>query len=131
MLLLILSLLSLTLIIFVSIYFLWKKEIIEPEIAMPLNENCCGAHTICQHDTLLNSSNNITHYDDFELDILADTAAENFTNEQHKLLLDVFFAIKENDMARWLRSLQLRNIQLPVELREQALMIVSERRLKR
>ncbi|MEI7504467.1 MAG: hypothetical protein WCJ61_14400 [Paludibacter sp.] len=128
MLLLILSLLLLTVIIFVSIYFHRKYQIIEPEITILIESGCCGAHAICQHDTLLNSSNKITYYDDDKLDDLADTSPVNFSNEQLKLLLDVFLSINDNDMAGWLRSLQIRNIQLPVELREQALMIVSERR---
>ena len=131
MLFLILSLMLLSLIIFVSIYFLQKKQIIEPEITIPIESNCCGAQSICQHDTLLNSSNKIAHYNDFELDVLAEISPVDFSNEQLKLLLDVFFSIKENEMAGWLRSLQIRNIQLPVELREQALLIVSERRLNR
>ena len=44
------------------------------------------------------------------------------------MLEDVFFTLREQDMAGWIRSLQLRNIELPDDIRDQALLIISERR---
>ena len=44
------------------------------------------------------------------------------------MLNDVFYTLREQDVAGWLRSLQLRDIALPDELRDEALLIVSERR---
>lgn len=129
MLVLLLSLLTLGLIIFVFAYFLRKNKTEALDIFIELASDCCGAHTICKQDTLLSASNIITYYDDEELDEMANISPSNFTNEQLKLLSDVFFSLKESDTAGWLRSLQMRNIQLPSELREQALLIVSERRL--
>ncbi len=46
------------------------------------------------------------------------------------MLENVFYTLKEQDVAGWLGSLQLRNIQLPNNLRDEALLIVSERRAK-
>ena len=48
--------------------------------------------------------------------------------KQNDALSDIFYSLKENDVAAWLRSLQLRDIQLPENIREEALMIVGERR---
>ena len=50
------------------------------------------------------------------------------TKKQIESVSEVFYSMHENDVASWLRSLQLRNIQLPDFLREEALMIVAERR---
>ena len=63
-----------------------------------------------------------------ELDALAGIAPDNYSESQIKQLEDVFYTLREKDVAGWLRSLQTRNIQLPDELREEALLIVSERR---
>ena len=38
--------------------------------------------------------------------------------------------MQEKDVPGWVRSLQLRNIQLPADVREEALLIVVERRNK-
>jgi len=77
---------------------------------------------------LLNSDDKIEYFDDEELDFLADIQPENLSDSQVKQLSDVFFTLKDSDVAAWLRSLQIRRIQLPLELREQALLVVSERR---
>lgn len=128
MLLLLLSLIALGLIIFVFSSFLRKSNAVESEAIIEPPSECCGAHAVCEDDTLLNASNKIVYYDDDELDVLSGISPNNFTNEQLKFMSDIFFTLKERDIAGWLRSLQMRNIQLPIELREQALLVVSERR---
>lgn len=125
---LILSLISLGLILLVVTYIQRKNKPEEPEVEFEVNEECCGAHEVCEQDSLLNTENKIIYFDDEELDVLANVHPADFTSEQMERLSDVFFTLKESDVAGWLRSLQLRNIQLPIELREEALLIVSERR---
>lgn len=129
MLLIFLALLILGFIIFFFSSFIPIKNRQTLETNFEPSGKCCGAHSVCEHDTLLSSSNKIFYYNDVELDILAGISPVNFSNEQLKLLSDVFFSLNESDTAGWLRSLQLRNIELPIELREQALLVVSERRI--
>lgn len=129
MLILILSLVALGLILLITTYFQRKNKTEEPEVYIEPEGECCGAHAVCENDTLLSADNTIVYFDDEELDVLTDISPENYSNEQLKLLSDVFFTLKESDVAGWLRSLQMRRIHLPVELREQALMVVSERRM--
>ncbi|HEY5589467.1 MAG TPA: phospholipase [Paludibacter sp.] len=129
MLILFLSLVSLGLILLITTYFKRRNKTEEREIILEPEVECCGAHVICDRDSLLNAKNLIIYFDDKELDALADVSPLNFTKEQLKQLSDVFYSLKESDVAGWLRSLQIRRIQLPIELREQALLIVSERRV--
>jgi hypothetical protein len=76
----------------------------------------------------LSSDGNAEYFDDENLDVLADVQPDKFTEDQLNQLSEVFYTLRESDVAAWLRSLQVRRIQLPIELREQALLIVSERR---
>jgi hypothetical protein len=76
----------------------------------------------------LSSDANAEYFDDENLDVLADVQPDKFTEDQLNQLSEVFYTLRESDVAAWLRSLQIRRIQLPLELREQALLIVSERR---
>ncbi len=103
-----------------------KKE--DTPVVINENEECCGAHAVCDRDSLLNSDANIEYFDDEDLDELADITPEKLTSEQVNMISEVFYTLKESDVAAWLRSLQLRRIQLPDDLREQALMIIRERR---
>lgn len=91
-------------------------------------EGCCGEHLVCERETLLQTNAQIEYYDDEELDALAGIAAEDYTPEQHEMVRAVFTTLQESDVPGWCRSMQLRNIALPEDIREEALLIVRERR---
>lgn len=91
-------------------------------------DGCCGEHLVCERETLLQTNAKIEYYDDEELDALAGMAPENYTDEQRRALREVFNTLQEADVPGWCRSLQLRNITLPPDIREEALLIVRERR---
>ena len=91
-------------------------------------EGCCGEHLVCERETLLQTNAEIIYYDDEELDALAGIDPAEFTSEQHQAVRDVFSTLQESDVPGWCRSLQLRNIMLPPDIREEALLIVRERR---
>lgn len=87
---------------------------------------CCGAHEVCDKETLLSTSDEIIYYDDEELDQFATISPEEYTSKQGEAFREVLYTMQEDEVAGWLRSLQLRNIQLPYDVREEALMIVAE-----
>lgn len=99
-----------------------------PTEEVKIADDCCGAHAVCERDSLLSKTNQIIYFDDEELDELKGIPPEEFTDKQNQMLEDVFFTLREQDMAGWIRSLQLRNIELPDDIRDQALLIISERR---
>ena len=68
------------------------------------------------------------YYDDEELDALSGIPAEDYTEEQYQMIREVFNTLQAKDVPGWVRSIQLRNIQLPLDIREEALLIVIERR---
>lgn len=93
-------------------------------------EGCCGEHLVCERETLLQTNAKIEYYDDEELDTLAGIDPADFSPAQLNLFRDVFSTLQEADVPGWCRSLQLRNIALPPDIREEALLIVRERRAK-
>lgn len=92
------------------------------------DDGCCGEHLVCERETLLQTNAEIIYYDDEELDALVGIAAENYSQEQYQMIREVFETLKASDVPGWVRSIQLRNIQLPLDIREEALLIVIERR---
>jgi len=91
---------------------------------------CCGAHEICEKDTLLAFESKAVYYDDEELDTYRKTPARDYQSTDIDLFKSIFYTMKPEDVAGWLRSLQIREIELPEALKEEALLIVSERRLE-
>lgn len=117
----------------ILVAFEWRvrkaKKTNQPEpVAQPSDGECCGQHLVCERESLLQTNANIEYYDDEELDALADIAPQNYTREQYQAIRDVFDSLKEKDVPGWCRSIQLRHIELPQDIREEALLIVRERR---
>ena len=91
-------------------------------------EGCCGEHLVCEKETLLQTNAEVVYYDDEELDVLAGLKPENWTEAQQEAVRQVFRTLDERDVPGWCRSLQLRGIELPPDIREEALLIVKEQR---
>ncbi len=92
---------------------------------------CCGQHEVCEKDSLLAAvSKQIEYYDDEELDHFIGTAPDNYTYEQTEMFRNVFYTMQETDVAGWIRSLQLRGIALPDELKDEVFLIIGERRTR-
>lgn len=92
------------------------------------DDGCCGEHLVCERETLLQTNAKVEYYDDEELDTLSGIPAEEYTQEQYQMIREVFDTLQAKDVPGWVRSIQLRNIQLPLDIREEALLIVVERR---
>ena len=91
---------------------------------------CCGQHETCERDSLLAAvSKKIEYYDDEELDRFQGVEADAYDEDAVNEFRDVLYTLKEIEVAGWLRSLQLRAINLPDELKDEAFLIVGERRI--
>lgn len=100
----------------------------EKMVRVPVDDECCGRHSVCERESLLTSKPDIVYYDDEELDRLSGVDPDDYTEEDLAAVQEVFYTMQDKDVAGWLRSLQLREITLPQDLLDEALMIVSERR---
>ena len=95
-----------------------KKKLAQGEISeMPTvvqpPQECCGQHEVCEKESLLAAvSKKIEYYDDEELDKYIGTAPDEYTPEQEDEFRDVFYTMQSEDVAGWVRSLQLRGIAL-------------------
>lgn len=108
-----------------------RGEIAEiPEAKELATGECCGQHEVCERDSLLAAvSKKIEYYDDEELDRFQGVEADAYDEEAVNEFRDVLYTLKEVEVAGWLRSLQLRAINLPDALKDEAFLIVGERRI--
>lgn len=86
---------------------------------------CCGLHAVCEKDRS-RLSKDIVYYDDEELDAFRGISAETYDDATLELFSEIFRTLRPEDMLGWLNSLRMREIELPLELRDEAMMIVSE-----
>lgn len=111
-----------------------QKKVERGELdAMPevkeVDQECCGQHEVCEKESLLAAvSKKIEYYDDEELDRYIGVSPDAYTPEQEEEFRDVFYTMQSEDVAGWVRSLQLRGIALPEGIKDEVLLIVRERR---
>lgn len=111
-----------------------QKKIDRGELdAMPevkeADAECCGQHEVCEKDSLLAAvSKKIEYYDDEELDKYIGFSPDAYTPEEEDEFRNVFYTMQDTDVAGWVRSLQLRGIALPNNIKDEIFLIIGERR---
>lgn len=100
-----------------------------PEAQELVSAECCGQHEVCERESLYAAvSKKIEYYDDEDLDCYKGKLSDEYTPEMEEDFREVFYTLRETEVAGWLRSLYLREIELPEGLKDEALLIVGERR---
>ena len=108
-----------------------KPDETSPFEVTEVPSECCGQHATCERDSLLAAvSKEIIYYDDEELDEYKGIPSDQYTEEQANQFAEIFYELKEVEVAGWCRSLQLRGIELPDAIKDEVLLVVRERRFQ-
>lgn len=100
-----------------------------PEIVEGAEAGCCGQHEVCEKESLLAAvSRDIEYYDDEELDRFRGRESDAYSAEEIDEFDEVFTTLRSDEVAGWVRSLQLRGVNLPDALKDDVILIVGERR---
>lgn len=106
-----------------------RGELEEAPPVVTVDSECCGQNQICEKESLLAAvSKQIEYYDDEELDRFKGRPSDGYSEEEIEEFRDILYSMQEVDVAGWSRSLQLRGIELPDELKDELFLIVGERR---
>lgn len=101
-------------------------EIPEPVAS---DTECCGQHETCEKDSLLAAvSKQIEYYNDEELDRFRGMHGDEYSEEESEEFREILYTMRDDEVAGWVRSLQLRYIELPDDVKDEVLLIVGERR---
>lgn len=136
---LIIGLIVLGVVAFVAGFFREKKlkrqlekgEITElPSIKQVEDMECCGQHETCEKESLLAAvSKQIEYYNDEELDRFRGRESDGYSPDEIDEFREILYTMRDDEVAGWIRSLQLRAVELPDELKDEVYMIVGERRV--
>ena len=99
----------------------------EEPVVNPADMECCGQHEVCEKESLLAAiSRDIVYYNDEELDRFR--GRTTYDEEEVEEFREVLYTMRSDEVAGWVRSLELRQISLPDEIKDEVLLIVGERR---
>lgn len=102
-----------------------------PEVREGAAAGCCGRHETCERESLLAAvSPTIEYYEDEELDRFRGRECTDYSAEEIEEFNEVLTTLRSEEVAGWVRSLQLRDIRLPYELKDDVLLLVGERRFE-
>ncbi len=105
------------------------EDVEEPTVKQPRPDGCCGQHEVCEKDSLLAAvSKDIEYYEDEDLDTFRGRPSHQYSDEEVEKFRDVLYTMRSEEVAGWIRSLQLREVALPDELKDDVFMIIGERR---
>lgn len=101
-----------------------------PSIKDVEDMECCGQHETCEKDSLLAAvSKNVEYYNDEELDRFRGRTSDGYSEAETEEFREVLYTMKEVEVAGWVRSLQLRAVELPDGVKDEVFLIVGERRM--
>lgn len=108
-----------------------EREATPPSIDLG-DSGCCGAHEICERDSLIAAfAERPEYFDDEELDRYAHRDSDGYAANEIDEFREVFYSVLDEEKPRWIRSLQMRDISLPDQLKDEVLMFVNELRAQK
>ncbi len=95
----------------------------EPEVYVR-PDGCCGAHEVCEHpaDEL---NQKPVYFDDEELDRFKRKRSHEYTNEEAEEFRDIFYTMFDEEKTHWLRSLRMRHIALPDQVKHEMVEVMK------
>lgn len=110
-----------------------ERETPRPEIDVRTKEEkasgCCGMYETCEKDSLIVAfGTQAEYFDDEELDRFQQRDSDTYTDAEAEEFREVFYTILDEEKPRWVRSLQLRGIAVPDQMKDEIVLIVSDMR---
>ena len=88
---------------------------------------CNGENSKCEQDCMMEASTKpIEYFDDEELDNFRGRKSDSYTDDEAEQFSDVLYTMRQDEVAAWCRSLNLRGIELPNQIKDEVVMMISD-----
>ena len=88
---------------------------------------CTGSNDKCEQECMMEAATKeIEYYDDEELDDFRGRPSSEYTAEEAEQFGYVLSTMRDDEVAGWCRSLTLRGIELPDQIKDEVVMIVDD-----
>ena len=91
--------------------------------------SCDGNDPKCEQVCMMEAATKeIEYFDDEELDKYSHRDSSAYVENEVEEFREVFYSVMDEEKPRWVRSLQMREIPVPDQLKDEVLMFVNELR---
>ena len=88
--------------------------------------SCDGTNTKCEQECMLEASvKAIEYFDDEELDAYKGRTADSYTDDEAEEFREVLYTMRPEEVKDWNRSLILRGVNLPNQLKDEVIMMIE------
>lgn len=92
----------------------------------PTCDTCNGEDSRCEQECMMEAATKpIEYYDDEELDRFALRPSDSYTDEEAEEFREVLYTMKPDDVKGWNRSLTLRGINVPNQIKDELTLMVE------
>lgn len=92
----------------------------------PTCDTCNGEDSRCEQECMMEAATKpIEYYDDEELDRFAQRPSDSYTDEEAEEFREVLYTMKPDDVKGWNRSLILRGINVPNQIKDELTLMVE------
>ena len=100
----------------------------DPPISIGVScDTCDGTNSKCEQECMLEASvKPIEYFDDEELDKFAGRPSGNYSEIEIEQFAEVLYTMRTDEVAPWMRSLNLRGVSLPDQLKDEVLLLMGD-----
>lgn len=97
------------------------------EAALSDCSSCSGGSEKCEQECMMEAAvKEIEYFDDEELDAYKGRRSDSYTDEEAEQFAEVLYTMKAEEVAEWNRSLILRGINLPDQVKDEVMCFLSD-----
>lgn len=87
---------------------------------------CDGTNDKCEQECMMEAATKeIEYFDDEELDAYRGKEADTYTDEEAEQFREILYTMKQEEVAEWNRSLILREINMPNQIKDEVTMLIG------
>lgn len=99
----------------------------QPVQPAPTCATCTGEDTRCEQECMMEAATKpIEYYDDEHLDAFRGRPSDSYTDDEVEQFADVLYTLQPGDVAGWNRSLILRDVNIPNQLKDELVALLSD-----
>ena len=96
-------------------------------VEKPTCSTCNGEDSRCEQECMMEAATKpIEYYDDEELDRFANRPSDSYSDEEAENFREVLYTMKPDDVKGWNRSLILRGISIPDQIKDEVVILLGE-----
>ena len=87
---------------------------------------CNGNDPRCEQECMMEAATKpIEYFDDEELDKFKERQSDSYTDDEAEMFREVLYTMKTEEVKDWCRSLTLRHVSLPDQIKDEVMLIID------